>query len=96
MHLLGAQRLARLQSNKRAYDHYQKHKQLFLEFARSVLAFAQQYPELYNDETRVNLVAAYILTLDKEIWSLATASLPASELAEDYARFVVGHEDGKI
>ena len=41
MHLVSAQRLARLKSNKRAYDHYEKHKELFVAYARNVRFFAK-------------------------------------------------------
>jgi hypothetical protein len=96
MHLVSAQRLARLKSNKRAFDHFEKHKQLFVAFARNVRVFAAQYPELSKDETRVPIVAAYIYNLDKDIWALKNDTMSAEELAETYARFVVGHEDEKI
>jgi hypothetical protein len=55
-----------------------------------------QYSQLKNEETRVALVASWILNLDRDIWSLKSESISAEELAETYARFVVGHENEKI
>jgi hypothetical protein len=96
MHLVSTQRLARLRSNKRAYDHFEKHKTLFAEYARMVRLFVGQYPELSKEETRVGIVAAYIINLDKDIWSFKNDTISAEELADTYARCVVGHEDEKI
>ena len=88
--------MARLKSNKRAYDHYEKHKELFVAYARNVRFLATQYPELSKEETRVGIVASYIYNLDRDIWVLKNDTISAEELADTYARFVVGHEDEKI
>lgn len=95
MHLEGEARLARLRSNKRAFDHLQRHKGMFVQYARSMLVLAKEYPALLNEETRVSLVTEMILNFDKDIWSLKDDSTTATELADMYARYVVGHENDK-
>ena len=84
--------MARLKSNKRAYDHFEKFKATYTRYAKDVLYFASKYPELKNEETRVNLVASWIIEFDKSIWALKVDYMTAQEIAETYARLVVGHE----
>jgi hypothetical protein len=54
--------------------------------------FVSKYPELKNEETRVNLVTGWIVEFDKSIWALKNDYMTAQEIAESYARLVVGHE----
>ena len=91
MHLLSASQLGRLKANKKAFDYFARHEKTFKEFANGQAAFASKYSEL-NEESRVVLVKTVILELDKSIWGLKTDWMSAEELAELYARCVVGHE----
>jgi hypothetical protein len=95
MHLLSAQRMARLKSNKRAYDHFLRFQATFTRYAQDVFILQTKYPELKNEETRVELVAAWIQAFDKSIWGLKSDAMSATELADSYARLVVGHESNQ-
>jgi hypothetical protein len=92
MHLLSARRMARLKNNKRAYDYFLRHQETFKRYAQDILVMAIRYPEINNEETRVELVKGRILAFDKSIWGFSSDAMPADEIAESYARLVVGHE----
>ena len=93
MHLLSEQRMSRLKSNKRAYEHFQKYQETYRRYAKDVASFTNKYPEMKNEETRVNLVASWIVEFDKSLWGLKTDYMTAQEIAETYSRLVVGHEN---
>lgn len=92
MHLVSSQRMGRLKSNKRAYDHYEKYRSTYIRYANEISYLVGKFPELRNEETRVNLVASWIIEFDSTIWALKSDGMTAQEIAESYARLVVGHE----
>lgn len=92
MHLLSNQRLARLKSNKRAYEHFLKNQDAYKRYAKHILVLAKEYPALENIETRIKLLASWIIELDDSVWALKTDWMSADEVADAYARLVVGHE----
>jgi uncharacterized protein YydD (DUF2326 family) len=95
MNLLSSQRFYRLKANKRAYEHFEKRKETYRRYAQTVLALSKTIPEykpFENEETRVNIVKEMILALDEDVYGLETTTMSASEIADSYARLVVGHE----
>jgi hypothetical protein len=93
MHHLSAAQKTKLVSHKRAYDHFLKSQKVLLGYARMAAAMSLVYPEL-NEASRIDLVKTLILHLDKSVWGLEVSWMSAPELAEIYARGVVGHEGG--
>jgi hypothetical protein len=93
MHLLGAQAEARLKANRFAWENFFKYKPTYEAYARDMKELAKKYSRA-NEETRVDMVKALIIELDPNIWGLANATLSAEQIAECYARMIVGHEGG--
>jgi hypothetical protein len=85
----------RLRVNRRAYDHFQKFQGTYLRYARTVRDMLKEYP-LMTMEGRVFCVKRMILDLDPNIWGLSNVNniMTADEIADAFARLVVGHEDG--
>jgi hypothetical protein len=97
MELLSAPRYNRLKVNKKAYEHFERHKESYRRFAQTVLAMSAvpEYKPFENEETRVNIVKEMILALDGDVYGLETVTMSADEIADCYARLVVGHENEK-
>jgi hypothetical protein len=96
MHLLSTPRLNRLKANKYAWLQYEKRKSTYLRYSQTALGLSKTVPEykpFENEETRVNFVKQMILTLDDSVYGLETATISADEIADSYARLIVGHED---
>ena len=94
-HLIAPQRLARLKANKLAYAHFEAHREIYLRYSQQALATARTasaFAHWENQEVRVNIVKTLIMDLDGTIWSLQTPWMPGEEIAESFARLVVGHE----
>src|SRR3954454_11623507 len=96
MHLLGAQASSKLKAHRLASQHYEKYIELYREYAQAARELSWKFQKLENQESRVSIVKAYILEMDPDIWGLANTILTAEQIAECYARLVVGHEtEGK-
>jgi len=91
MHLVTSSALARLKANKNAYEHFERKRPLYLKIAKDADEFCAKYPELQKDETRVSLVAKSIYEIDTGIFALKTNDMSAKEIADTFARMVVGH-----
>ena len=91
MHLVNAQQRAKLEVNRRAFDHYNRNEKTYREYATAAIRFAAQYPAL-NDQSRVVFVQNMILSLDRGIWHLGQPYMPVEEIALIYALSVIGHE----
>jgi predicted S18 family serine protease len=82
---------ARLKSNRLAYAHFQKFQSVYKGYAQSALEFYSKYPKM-DLESRAKTVKDMIVQMDPNIWGLATFSMTAEEIADSFARMVVGHE----
>jgi hypothetical protein len=94
MHLLSGQAAAKLKANRLAWEHFSKFKGFYEGCAKDMLDFVKKYPRAANEESRVDMVKALIIEIDPNIWGLANATLSAEQVAECFARMVVGHEGG--
>jgi hypothetical protein len=83
--------LARLKNNKLAYNHFEKTQKTYLRYAKEVLEFTSKYPAL-TPESRAFIVKRMILEMEPNIWGLANVNMTAEEVADCFARLVVGHE----
>lgn len=92
MHLLSASALARLKSNRRASDHFEKFKGTYARYAKEMKDFCAKFPLMNKPETRVNLVTIMILEMDPMIWGLSNSNMTVREVADTFARMVVEHE----
>jgi hypothetical protein len=93
MHKVGDRQFARIKSNERAMAHFSEYEKTFRRYAKDVLDLAEKYPRFKNEETRVDLIKWWILEFDPSIWGLKTDIIPSEEIAETYARMVLGHEE---
>lgn len=82
---------ARLKANKRAYAHFEKFKKTYIRYAQDVLWLFSRYPAT-TEETRAFVVRKMILEYDPNIWGLSAVNMTAEEVADCFARLVVGHE----
>ena len=93
MHLSSGQTTNRVKANKTAVEHYEKFRPFYLKCAQSARTMTAEYKEIeWNMESRVALTATLILQVDPHIHALVTPYINASDLAEAFARFSVGHE----
>jgi hypothetical protein len=95
-HLLSKEGEAKLRLNRFAWDHFAKFKPTYVFAAKLAKDFAKQFPETDTEPRRVDMVRAFILENDPNIFGLAFAVpvLSAEQIAECYARMVVGHDGG--
>lgn len=96
MHLLSAERMHRLKANKYAFLHYDKRRETYRRYAQTVLGLSLTVPDykpFANEETRVTIVKQMILSLDESVYGLQTTIMSADEIADSYARLIVGHEN---
>lgn len=83
--------LARLQSNRLAYAHFQKFKGTYARYAQDIREIFWKYPAT-TLAFRAYVVKAMILEHDPDIWGLGTASMTIEDTAGLFAALVVGHE----
>lgn len=84
--------LARLKSVGKAYNHFLRFQNLYRGYAVDVRAFYARYPKV-GTESYVFMVKRMILDCDQYIWGIANGtSMTADEIADTFARLVVGHE----
>ncbi len=96
MELLSSGGVARLKANKRAWEHFERHKNTYKRYSQLFLGASisfKEYEQFKNEETRVTLVKTLILQLDPSIWGLKNDWMTADEIADSFARLVVGHEN---
>ena len=95
-HLLSVERLARLKANIRAYKHFLEHQTTYARYSARLLGLAKTFPDDFghweNVETRIDLVKEWIKSMDPSIWGLKTDWMTSDEIADSFARMVVGHE----
>jgi hypothetical protein len=84
--------LARLKSNKLAYEHFEKFRPTYLRYASLVRETFSGFHDT-TPKSRAAVVKTMILELDPHIWALATYTMTADLIAELMAVQVVGHEN---
>ena len=94
MHFLSEQAFGRLKSNRLALSHFEKFKGTYFAYARAMKGLAKDFPRIDKSESQIAMVKALIMELDPDIWGLGNAALTAEQVAECFARMVVGHEAG--
>ena len=92
-HFLGAQWESRLKAHRQAWEHFQKFSGKYLDFAKKMREATKEYDRVGKSESQIFMVKAMIIEYDQDLWGLAAANpiLTADQIAECYARLVVGH-----
>jgi hypothetical protein len=92
MHHASKQTESRVRAHQRAWEHYERFKPTYVRYAVEQRQLLLKFPPLADKpESLIALVKQMILEMDPDIWGLATPHLSAQELADAFARFVVGH-----
>src|SRR5208282_3754583 len=96
MHLLNGRQNARLHSEKYVWKHLVRVWPTYVKYSKLVRGTMSMLPDANNLESRAYILAAYIISYDKEIPQLRKTEkteMSDGEVCELYARAVVGHED---
>ncbi len=80
---------ARLRSNRKAYNRFERFRGTYRGYVKDCEPLFSKHPAI-SAEGRVFYVRQMIMDLEPNIWGLGTNSMPALEVADLFARLVVG------
>ena len=82
---------ARLKSNRRAWQHFSKYKNVYIRHAQRVRLMFSDYL-LVRPETRIMVIQRMILDTDPEIAGISSVNMTTDEIALLCAQMVYEHD----